>query len=472
MIPALFQFEINRPTIDPPIDTGAIAEQAAAAVEPATRLGIFHGYVGVFAIAFVVTLLATPVMRWLALKHGIVDRPSDPRKIHRRPVAYLGGVAVFLGLMAGILLSYLAPKLGGFGESLVSFHETGYTEPGMEIPRPVPLSILLGMTVIMLLGLIDDVVGTLPRLKIAGMFVAAAALAIENVGVEVASGVLSPTLGVLLGNEELVWYLTLPVDLPFMSSTIPIDLIYWTGTAIIALFVLGACNAANLIDGLDGLLSGTTAIAAMGLLIVALSLAVVDDGPRDGQRIVLTMALLGACLGFLPHNFNPASIFLGDCGSLLLGFTTIVIVLTLGDTGRTNLVLAGLVIYSIPIIDTVLAIVRRKLAGKSISDADDQHLHHMLKRALGVKGAVFALYGIAGIFATMGVAMSIWRAKVTYAIAFVFASYIIVTAIKIARRAQLEAASAPEPPRPAESNGSHPDPRRPEVLLGESLHAD
>src|SRR5690606_10909599 len=116
---------------------------------------------------------------------------------------------------------------------------------------------------------------------------------------------------------------------------IPVDIIYWAGAAIIALFVLGACNASNLIDGLDGLVTGTTAITTAGLLIVALSLAAIDDGPRDGQRIVLCMALLGACLGFLPHNFNPATIFLGDCGSLLLGFATIVVVLTLGDTGKT-----------------------------------------------------------------------------------------------------------------------------------------
>src|SRR5690606_27334481 len=178
-----------------------------------------------------------------------------------------------------------------------------------------------------------------------------------------------------------------------------------------ALFVLGACNASNLIDGLDGLVTGTTAITTAGLLIVALSLAAIDDGPRDRPRIVLCMALLGACLAFLPHNFNPATIFLGDCGSLLLGFATIVVVLTLGDTGKTQFVLAGLIMYAVPIIDTVLAIVRRKLAGRSISEADDQHLHHMLCRTLGVKGAVLALYGVAGAFTVLGVALSLSRAR-------------------------------------------------------------
>ena len=142
------------------------------------------------------------------------------------------------------------------------------------------------------------------------------------------------------------------------SSSVPIDVVYWTGTAVIAVFVLGACNAANLIDGLDGLLTGTTAIANAGLLFLALGLAIVDDGPRDAQRIILCLAVLGACLGFLPHNFNPATIFLGDCGSLLLGFSTIVIILMMGDTGKTQFVIAGLIIYALPMIDTVLAIVR------------------------------------------------------------------------------------------------------------------
>jgi len=435
-------------TIAPGLEKG-IAQAAADATNNGAadgRLEVLHGYIGVFVAAFVVTLFATPVMRRLALRNGIVDRPSDQRKIHRAPTAYLGGVAVFLGLMAGIFISYIAPLLGPIGQDFVSFHQTAYIHTGLSediaVPHPVPISILLGMTIIMLLGLIDDVVGTLPRLKIAGMFVAAAALAIEDVGVEVARGILAPTLGVLLNNEQLVWHLDLPAGIPLFGSTLTLDLVYWTGTGIIAIFVLGACNAANLVDGLDGLLSGVTAIATLGLLVIALTLAMTDDGRRDAQRIVLCMSLLGACLGFLPHNFNPASIFLGDCGSLLLGFVTIVVVLTLGDTGRTDLVLAGLVIYSIPIMDTVLAIVRRKLAGRSLSAADDQHLHHMLKRALGVKGAVFSLYGIGVGFAVLGIAMSLWDASATYAVALVFASYIVVIAIKHARSYEASRVSA------------------------------
>jgi UDP-GlcNAc:undecaprenyl-phosphate GlcNAc-1-phosphate transferase len=235
------------------------------------------------------------------------------------------------------------------------------------------------------------------------------------------------------------------IPLPIMIMgihDIPIDFIYWIGTGIIAIAVLGLCNASNLIDGLDGLLSGTTAIAAMGLLVVSLGLAMIDDGPRDSQRIVLCLALLGACLGFLPHNFNPANIFLGDAGSLMMGFCTCAIILTLGDTGKSFLVVAGVIIYALPIIDTSLAIVRRKMEGKSISSADDQHLHHMLKRALGVKGAVLALYGIAGSFAVLGASITLLRARFIYVLALIVASFIGVTAIKIARKKAIEAAAA------------------------------
>lgn len=406
-------------------------------IEPMSRLDIFHGYIWILVVSFLVTLSVTPIMRRLAVKFGVIDRPSDPRKVHKMPIAYLGGVAVFVGMMAGIVYSYLAMVFPG----LVTFHHAkdAHLQDGLS-HFPVPLSIVVGMTAIMVVGLVDDVVGVIPRVKVGGQLLAAAALAIDDVGVRVASNVLGP-IGALFGNPDLTFNIPLPT--PIMGfDHIPIDMIYWTGTAIIAIFVLGACNAANLIDGLDGLLSGVTAIAGLGLLAVAIALAVMDDGPRDAQRIILCMALVGACLGFLPHNFNPATIFLGDSGSLLLGFTTIVIILTLGNEGQTQLVIAGLVIFSIPIIDTALAIVRRKLAGKKMSDADADHLHHMLKRALGVKGAVLAMYAMGGVFATLGVLLSEGRARVIYLLALLLASFIGVTAIKIARKKQIEEQAA------------------------------
>jgi UDP-GlcNAc:undecaprenyl-phosphate GlcNAc-1-phosphate transferase len=126
----------------------------------------------------------------------------------------------------------------------------------------------------------------------------------------------------------------------------------------------------------------------------------------------------------------------------LLGYLTIVLVLSLGDTGKTHFVVAGLIIYAVPIIDTVLAIVRRKLAGKSMSEADDQHLHHMLKRSLGVKGAALTLYAIAAVFATLGVVLTEGRVRIVFTFALVLGAFIGVTAVKIARRAAIEADAA------------------------------
>lgn len=404
--------------------------EAVEAVEAASRTSIFQGYVGVFAVAFLVTLLTTPIMRRLAVANKIVDTPTDPRKVHKKPTAYLGGVAIFLGLMAAMAFSVVATQVPG----LIEYHPTEQNLPTAS--RILPFSIMLGMTVIMFVGLFDDIAHISPRLKVSGQLFAAAALAMDQVGIQVARGLIMPVaqgLGIepiIMGGQETIG---------FVIYGVGFDVVYWTGAAVIACFVLGGCNAANLIDGLDGLLSGVTAIAAAGILIVALTLALLDDGPRDTQRIILALAILGSCLGFLPHNFNPANIFLGDAGSLLLGYCMVVLILTLGDTGKTHLVVAGLVIFAIPIIDTTLAIIRRKLSGKKLSEADSNHLHHMLKRALGVKGAVFTLYGIGAAFALLGIGASFGRARLIYAIILVLASFIGVTAIKIARRELIEA---------------------------------
>lgn len=389
--------------------------------EAMTRLSVFHGYIGVFIVAFLVTLLITPILRRLAIANGVIDHPDDPRKAHKLPVAYLGGVAIYLGLLAAFAFSYFAPQ------GLLDLHPSEIRQ------HAAPFSVLLGMTLIMFVGLLDDMVGISPRIKISGQLLAAAALAMDDFGVKVAAGVLTPLAHLLHLNEHLLFTINLPFTVPLFGTHLQIDVIYWVGTAIIAVFILGACNASNLMDGLDGLLTGVTTISISALLLIALGLAVASDGPLDGARVMLCLAVLGACLGFLPHNFRPATIFLGDSGSMLLGFMTVVVILSLGDTGKTPLVVAGLLIYALPIIDTTLAIVRRKMAGKPMSEPDDQHIHHLLKRSLGETRAVFVLYGIAAVFGALGVYVSIGRARVSYAIAMVLAAFIGVTAVKIAR---------------------------------------
>jgi len=392
-----------------------------------TAVELINSYAHIFFIAFVLTLFATPLVRRMAVAAGIVDHPNDPRKIHQQPVAYLGGVAVFLGLMIALAVSYV------------------YFDSVTVRSSNVPVAIIIGMIAITFTGLADDVWGWDPGLKIAGQLVAAAALAIEDVGVRVADGLLTPLLGA-------------PDEILFIIGEIAIangSLYYWVGTAIIAVFVLGGCNAANLIDGLDGLLSGVVAIVTVGLLCIALFMAVKVNpeaaaNPQEsliGARIVLCMALLGAVLGFLPHNFNPATIFLGDCGSLLLGYMCVVIILMFGEMGQTHLVFAGLIVFALPIMDTVLAIIRRIMAGTPLSTADNHHIHHQMKRSLGsVRKAVVGLYGISLIFAAIGVTLAALvmftqlRIRAVYAIAFVLFSSIGVIAVKEARHTQYRAA--------------------------------
>ncbi|MBO6739536.1 MAG: undecaprenyl/decaprenyl-phosphate alpha-N-acetylglucosaminyl 1-phosphate transferase [Phycisphaerales bacterium] len=455
MIPLLAQIDLTNPMnpIDSGIESAELPEKsygsAAQIAESAgTQLDILSGYILVFVVAFVVTLLATPLVRKLAIANGIVDHPSEARKIHKMPIAYLGGVAVYLGIVAGIIYSYFGAEI----PALIKYHEirTEHMIDGTSYPI-VPLWIALGMTSIVLVGLLDDITGIPPRVKLGGQLIAAAGLALGNIGINVAAGILTPTLGRLLDNPELVYHIPLPGEIPMLGSSIECDIIYWTGTAIIAIFVLGACNASNFIDGLDGLLTGVTSIAMVGLIAISLTLAMLDDGVLDAPRIIFGLAVLGACLGFLPHNFNPASIFLGDTGSLLLGYCSAVMILSLGDTGKTWLVAAGLIIYAIPIIDTMLAIIRRKLAGKKMSDPDADHLHHMLKRAFGVKGAVFTLYGIGIAFMLLGVMLSYFRGRIIYALALLMASYIGVYAIKIARQSQIHAHASDPKPEPKEN---------------------
>ncbi|MBI1304679.1 MAG: hypothetical protein GC172_12975 [Phycisphaera sp.] len=388
---------------------------------------LLNGYAGVFLVSFLVTLVATPLVRKLAIEMEIIDRPDEARKQHRYPIAYLGGLAVFIGVMAAIVYSVVL--VDGAGGSL----------------GPVPFSIIIGLLAITFTGLADDVWGWDPRLKIMGQLVAAAALALEDTGIRVAEGALLP----LLGPPEAVLVTIGPVQV-FASYVYEA-----VGTIIIGLFVVGGCNAMNLIDGLDGLCSGTAGIMATALLVLSLMMAagtvIVDPyESMAGVRIILCLALLGAVLGFLPWNFNPAVIFLGDCGSLLIGYLLVVVILLLGEKGQTHLVFAGLIIFALPIMDTALAILRRKLAGVSMSQADANHIHHLAKRALGgVKRAVGALYLVTALFGGLGILLGflaieqIVRLRIVYATAIVLFGVIAAVSLKTALRNRWTAQLAP-----------------------------
>ncbi|MSQ90295.1 MAG: undecaprenyl/decaprenyl-phosphate alpha-N-acetylglucosaminyl 1-phosphate transferase [Phycisphaerales bacterium] len=385
-------------------------------------------YAPVFIAGFLITLAATPVVRRVALIVGVIDAPDQLRKHHKAPVAYLGGFAVFIGFMAAMFVSYVA--IDGEAADLA----------------PVPISILVGATAIALTGLADDIWKWDARLKIAGQLVAAAALASSDIGIGAVTGVLQPFLGT-------------PEDQLFEIGGLVVSnvtLYYWVGTAFLGFVIIAGCNSANLIDGLDGLLAGSTAIMASGFLAISLLLAstlTIEDPATSlvGVRVALSMALLGTMLGFLPWNFNPAVIFLGDCGSLLIGYLCVTTVLLFGEQGSPSLVVAGFIIFGLPIIDTTIAIIRRKLAGVPLNTPDAQHIHHQVKRLFGsVKSTVIALYGLTLVFTVIGVALAAilmltgTRVLVVYAIGIAFFGMVIGVAVKVALLQRAEAALQPQ----------------------------
>ncbi|MDP6478689.1 MAG: MraY family glycosyltransferase [Phycisphaerales bacterium] len=405
-----------------------IATAAASGIGDLSIRGLLTTFLPVLVVAWAVTLLSTPLIRVLAIETGVVDCPDEARKIHRRSIAYLGGVAVFLGLLAGIAASYAIDMPASF--------------------RPIPITIALGMIAITATGVGDDVWGWDPRFKIMGQLIAAAGLSLYGIGTQTAAGFLA----YFFGTSEL----------GFEIAGIPINVTEWVGVGIVAVLVLGGCNASNLIDGLDGLLSGTSAIIGGGLLLISMLMALyltnadliqleeslpesvvaVEGSSLAGARIALCMALIGATLGFLPHNFNPATIFLGDAGSLLIGYFCVTIILMLGELGQTHFVLAGLIVFGLPIADTILAISRRKAQGLKASDPDANHLHHILKRQFGtVKQAVLGMWAIETIFAVIGVsivAVSITgeaRVMVTYIVFILIFGCIAVAGVMMGRRA-------------------------------------
>lgn len=299
-----------------------------------------------FIIAFSISLLMTPCVKKIAFRVGAVDRP-DERKVHSRIMPRMGGLAIFLAFMAAILL----------------------VEP---MTKPI-IGLMAGGTLILLLGIADDIVGVSPRIKLLGQIVAA--------GVLVAFGVKISFLTNPFGGEMF----KLPI------AGIPLT-IFW---------IVGVTNAVNLIDGLDGLAGGLAAIASLTLAIVGWS--------NNQMLIVVPAVILSASIcGFLKYNFHPAKIFMGDSGSLFLGYMLAglsVIGLTKGAAVVS--VFVPILILGIPIFDTLYAIVRRFINSQPIFEADKGHLHHrLLAIGLSHRQTVFVIYGISGLLGASAIMLT------------------------------------------------------------------
>jgi UDP-GlcNAc:undecaprenyl-phosphate GlcNAc-1-phosphate transferase len=367
---------------------------------------VFSPYVYVFYAAYLVAFIFTPLMKTVATHYGVIDQPDNSRKLHKGPVAYLGGVAVFLGWMAGLAMSHFANMHGTSGDTARHLI--------------IPASIVPGAIVIVLLGLWDDIIKINPWLKISGQVLAAVALLISGIGTHSMDPLLSPV------STRLVLLLH--------TGRLPAWLVMACGCGFTIAMTVFCCNATNLMDGLDGLCGGVTAIIAGGFLFLALHLGVLsssDASTTVALRIVLALALLGAVLGFVPFNFSPSSIFMGDTGSMFLGYACALLIVLMAQVDARWL-LGSLIMFALPVLDTSLAFARRWINRRPVFSPDRFHFHHQLvARGLTVRKTVVFSYLLTVAFVLLGSAVVFMRTRYAGMIYIVTFCTIAVAAYKM-----------------------------------------
>lgn len=310
-------------------------------------------FITVFATSFIVALLATPLAIWLAPKIGAVDVPKDERRMHTRPIPRFGGLAIFLGTMVSVLL-YLPSSEQLWG-------------------------VIISGTLMYAVGVYDDLKGMPAKVKLAAQIVCACILFEFSIRI---TGMKNP----FAAGGEIMHF-------PFVLSLF-----------VTVLWIVGITNTINLIDGLDGLAAGISMIACLSIGYTAFL-------HNRYETCFIMLAIAGADFGFLPYNFNPAKIFMGDGGSLFLGFM-LAGVSIMGDTPlKSTTMIATIVpmfVLALPIFDTAFAILRRMINKRPIMEADKGHLHHRIMAVgLGQKRTVLMLYCISGIMGVAAVLMSI-----------------------------------------------------------------
>lgn len=360
----------------------------ASAVDRIGDLAQRYWPIGVGSLA--VTLVTTPICRAVAMKYRIVDRPDDFLKPHGKPIPYLGGVGIFAGWCAGILI--------------------GYVTLGMTWQT---LAVLAAGTFIMLLGLFDDLKFMPPKVKLAGNVVAAAVLIYAGIG------------------NDSIRVITDLANIRFRTPG-EIVVMYVYSVPISVFIIVGACNATNLIDGMDGLCSGVLGIISVGFLVLAAHPAITHSFTASTfateQRIVLSLAMLGAAIGFLPFNRNPATIFMGDAGSMLLGLNAAVIILLFANAGVLRWFVGALIVFGLPIADMALTLVRRWRNAKPLMLGDRSHFYDQLRdRGFSVRQVVAITYGVTTLFVIFGCLVIFVRTM--YALPIYFGLVVVVTLI-------------------------------------------
>jgi len=329
---------------------------------------ILYPYELVLIVAFLGSLLATPLARRLAFRFNVLDIPDGTVKTHRAPTAYLGGVAVLVGFVVAAL----------FGDWLVG-RQIG---PGKH--SAYIYAIVLGAVVACFVGLVDDIKDLKPHYKLLGQFLCSLFL--------VAAGII----------PNMKPFFT------FLGLELPDAVCRALGILVVLFSVLGATNSLNLLDGLDGLCTGVTAIITLGFLGLTIHLATWSRDQFDMARIVTAFALAGAALGFLVFNRHPAKIFLGDAGSVMLGFV-IAAMMMLFATRTPRWWLASLVIFGLPILDTGTALIRRALNKRPLFLADRGHIYdQMIDRGIPLQKTVAINYLLASLYGVLGLTLALF----------------------------------------------------------------
>jgi UDP-GlcNAc:undecaprenyl-phosphate GlcNAc-1-phosphate transferase len=357
-------------------------------------------YVAVFLVTALSAFVATPLVRRLAVRIGAIDRPSD-RKVHPKPTPTLGGLAIWLACLAGLAAAYAMPA---FDDMFAASSE--------------PLGVVLAGSVIVGLGSYDDLRGMAVPAKVAGQVLAAGLLLLA--GVQLLYFWI-PGLGVLSLGQDLA---------------VPLTVIW----------VLAMINAVNLIDGLDGLAAGVVAIAAAAFFIYAFRGDPITGVPsvegffsvEPSAAGLFSVVVAGAALGFLPHNFNPAKIFMGDSGSMLLGL--VLAAATISGVGRTGEsptntelaalaipVLIPLLVLAVPFTDVIWAIARRLRRRRPVYRPDKEHIHHrLLEIGHTHRQAVLIMYLWSALLASVALAITFIRSRALVALVVVAIAVILV----------------------------------------------
>ncbi len=343
----------------------------------------------VLLTSFVTAVVSTWICKKVALKFGIVDKPDALVKTHKEPIAYLGGVAILVGLIFGTFCGIVL---------VAKFPEVKQIVKWL-------FAILAGGTIACFIGLVDDIFEITPNQKFLGQIFAALLLIVVGI---------LPNLEFI---KQIVGFELPPVP-DFIISSL-----------IVIFFVLGATNSLNLLDGLDGLCAGVTAIIILAMLFLATHLATWYFSPvGDPVRIIICLGILGGVCGFLPFNRHPAKIFMGDAGSMLLGFITASLMILFAEK-IPRWWLASIVVFGLPILDTAVALLRRLINKRPLFVSDRGHIYdQMIDRGIPLKRTVLISYLLAAMYALIGILMSQIRtihAGIVYLLVFIISGLVV-----------------------------------------------